>query len=505
MKSAHFAQDLLASIVVFLVALPLCMGIAIASGVDPAMGLLSGIVGGLVVGFFAGAPLQVSGPAAGLAVIVFEAIQSHGLQTFAIIVLIAGLVQILAGVFKVGQWFRAVAPAVIYAMLAGIGVLIFLSQTHVMLDIKPQSSSLDNLMAIPGSLAKVFVLDGGASHPFAGILAAMTLSILIVWNLVRSKLPSKIAIVPAPLLAIVLATVVAAVFQFPVTYVEVPESLGALIRLPAAGDFAVLSQPAVWGSALAMAVVASAESLLCAAALDKMKKGEPADLNRELVAQGIGNSVLGVLGGLPLTGVIVRSTANLDAGGKTRLSAILHGAWLLLMVAMFPWLLQKIPVSALAAVLVYIGYKLVNVQAIKELFAQGRGELTVYAVTLTSIVFLNLLTGLMIGFVLSIIHLAWKSSRLKVAVQDEKDVSNVYLQGSATVFVLHQLVDGLNNIPDTKETRVHLETLSYIDHACLMYMQEWAENKESKGSSVVVEWDALERRSKRLQILDKVS
>ena len=244
---------------------------------------------------------------------------------------------------------------------------------------------------------------------------------------------------------------------------------------------------------------------MCAAALDKMKKGEPADLNRELVAQGIGNSVLGVLGGLPLTGVIVRSTANLDAGGKTRLSAILHGAWLLLMVAMFPWLLQKIPVSALAAVLVYIGYKLVNVQAIKELFAQGRGELTVYAVTLTSIVFLNLLTGLMIGFVLSIIHLAWKSSRLKVAVQDEKDVSNVYLQGSATVFVLHQLVDGLNNIPDTKETRVHLETLSYIDHACLMYMQEWAENKESKGSSVVVEWDALERRSKRLQILDKVS
>ena len=505
MNPSTFAQDLLASVVVFLVALPLCMGVAIASGVDPAMGLVSGVVGGIVVGFLAGSPLQVSGPAAGLAVIVYEAIQSHGLETFAIIVLIAGLVQILAGVLKVGQWFRAVAPAVIYAMLAGIGVLIFLSQSHVMLDIKPQASSWENLLALPTSLAKVAVIEEGSSAFYAGILAAVTLTILFVWNGVRGKFPKALATVPAPLLAIVVATSIAAAFQFPVAYVTVPETLGAFIRLPAPEHFTVLIQPSVWGSALALAVVASAESLLCAAALDKMKKGDASDLNQELIAQGAGNSVLGIIGGLPLTGVIVRSTANLDAGGKTRLSAILHGVWLLVMVAAFPALLQTIPVSALAAVLVYIGYKLVNVQAIKTLLAQGRGEFGVYVITVTAIVFLNLLTGLMIGFVLSIIHLAWKASRLHVRVTEDSSVTNVYLQGAATVFVLHQLVDPLDKLTNHKHIHIHLETLSYIDHACLMHIQEWADKVTAAGGSVRIEWDALEKRSRGLYILDKVS
>lgn len=495
------AREGLASVVVLLVALPLCMGIAIASGVPPAMGLLTGIVGGIVVGTIAGSPLQVSGPAAGLAVIVYEIVQAHGLATLAVIMVLAGLIQVIAGALKFGQWFRAVAPAVVYALLAGIGVLIFSSQFHVMVDDAPQTSGLMNLITIPQAILKGMTPVEGTAHHLAAGIGALSLGILIVWNLIRSRLPSWLGVLPAPLLAVGVATAVAFGMQLPINYVNVPESVGSMINAPALGDFKALLNPSILGAAFALAAVASAEALLCAAAVDKLHDGERSDLDRELLAQGVGNTLLGFLGGLPLTGVIVRSSANVDAGAKTRWSAVLHGVWLLIAVALLPWLLALIPVASLAAVLVYIGYKLVKVDAIKALWKRGKAEVLVYGITVASIVATNLLEGLLIGLAASVIHLAWKASRLEVEVA-ENDLNNridVDLRGSATFVVLPKLARALDALPPTAEVHLHLEHLSYIDHACFELIEDWEKQREIHGGSLVLEWTELERRNEEMQ------
>ena len=504
MIKENLGQDFLASIVVFLVALPLCMGIAIASGVPPAMGLLSGIVGGLVVGFLAGSPLQVSGPAAGLAVIVLEAVQEFGLPTLGIMIFVAGILQMVAGFFKVGQLFRAVAPSVIYAMLAGIGILIFGSQFHVMVDDAPQGSGLTNLVTIPSAIIKGLTPSEDTPHHLAAIVGAITLAVLIGWNVIKDKLPSAVSKVPAPLLAVTVATVAAQVMGLPIAYVQLPSDLSALVTLPEMGAFADLAKPAVLGTAVAIAIVASAESLLCAAAVDRMHSGEPSDLDKELVAQGVGNTILGLLGGLPLTGVIVRSTANIEAGGQTRMSAIFHGGWLLIMITTLPWVLQMIPVSSLAAILVFIGYKLVNKDAIKELYGRGKGEIGVYLVTVACIVSINLLDGLLIGFILSIFHLAWKASQLEVAVEKgDNKIVDIRLKGAATFLVINKLTSMLDSVDQTSEIHVHLEHLAYIDHACFTALSEWGERCQAKGGTMVLEWDELTQKSQGLHIADR--
>ena len=494
-------QDLLASIVVFLVALPLCMGIAIASGVPPAMGLLSGIVGGLVVGFIAGSPLQVSGPAAGLAVIVLEAVQQFGVATLGAIVLLAGLIQITAGFLKIGQLFRAVAPAVIYAMLAGIGILILGSQFHVMVDAAPRSSGLDNLVAIPQAIVQGVTPATNTTHHLAAIVAGVTLTILVLWNVFKTRLPTGLSKVPAPLLAVTAATFVAQGLGLNIVYVDVPTGVSEMVSLIGWPQLAELANPAVLGTALALAVVASAESLLCATAVDKLHSGPQSDLNKELVAQGVGNSILGILGGLPLTGVIVRSTANLEAGGQTRWSAIFHGAWLLVMITALPWVLQLIPVASLAAVLVYIGYKLVNVAAIKELYARGKWEIAVYGVTVSCIVSINLLDGLLIGFVCSVFHLAWKASRLRVNVTEvETSKVEVDLRGAATFLVLNELTSKLDEIKPEAEVYVQHTDLAFIDHACLTALREWGHRRSNQGGATILAFDELEAKSRGLAV-----
>ncbi|MFK7928955.1 MAG: SulP family inorganic anion transporter, partial [Myxococcota bacterium] len=301
------AREFLASIVVFLVALPLCMAIAIASGVPPAMGLVSGIIGGIVVGCIAGSPLQVSGPAAGLVVLVVEIVQAHGIGTLAVLIIIAGVLQIAAGVFRIGQWFRAIAPAVIYAMLAGIGVLIFASQFHVMVDHEPVSSGIINLITIPASIYKGIMPVDGSAHHLAAAIGMLTLVVLVGWNFLRTRLPLVLAVLPAPLLAVIAGSLAAFLFDLKIIYVKVPSSITELVRFPALDDFSALLDPALLGSAIALACVASAESLLSAAAVDKLHDGPRTNYDKELIAQGVGNMILGAIGGLPLTGVIVRS------------------------------------------------------------------------------------------------------------------------------------------------------------------------------------------------------
>lgn len=488
--------EALASVVVFLVALPLCMGIAIASGVPPAMGLVSGIVGGLVVGALAGSPLQVSGPAAGLAVIVFEIVNGHGLEMLGPIVILAGVLQAAAGRFRLGQWFRAVAPAVIYGMLAGIGVLIFGSQFHVMVDAEPVSNGLTNLLTIPIAIGKGINPVEGSPHHYAAGVGVLTLSILVVWNNIRVRLPSMLKAIPAPLLAVAAAIGCASMFQLPIAYVSVPKALGELIMLPTTETLLRLTEPAVISSAVALAVIASAEALLCAIAVDKLHEGPRSDLDRELFAQGIGNTIAGILGALPVTGVIVRSTANVESGSTTRVSAVLHGIWLLLAVAAVPFLLELIPIASLAAILVYIGWRLVDIKIPVALWARGKGEFFIYLSTVVAIVVTNLLTGLIIGFALSVLKLAWSFSHLIVDIRTAEDSTrtDVHLTGSGTFVGLPALARSLEQIPIAHEVHIHLDNVDFIDHACFELMSDWKKQYESRDGKVFVEWESLAAR-----------
>lgn len=483
-------RDFLASIVVFLVALPLCLGIAIASGAPPMAGLITGIVGGIVVGTFAGSPLQVSGPAAGLVAIVYEIINKFGMEGLGVVVLVAGVLQIAAGFFRIGQWFRAISPAVIQGMLAGIGVLIVASQFHVMLDVKPESSGLANILTIPESVMKgLFPPNDTSSHHWAAMIGVISIITILAWNL----LPSRFRMVPSALAAVLLSVTLAAVWQLPVNLVDVPGQFFSAIHFPTAESLKLLGNGDIWTMILTITIVASAETMLSASAVDRMHNGPRTDYDKELVAQGIGNTVSGALGALPITGVIVRSTANIHAGAQTRRSAIMHGFWILALVAFFPFLLEKIPTSALAAILVYTGYKLVRIDTVKKLW-QGGGwwDVAIYAVTLGMVVATNLLEGVIAGTVLALARLLYTLAKLEgVAVTDGEGRIELFLRGSATFISLPKLVSILESQPPGKDVHVYIEQLSHIDHACIEQLQTWEKLYQQSGGQVTVEWHAL--------------
>ncbi|RCI76232.1 SulP family inorganic anion transporter, partial [Pseudomonas aeruginosa] len=288
-------RDLMASVVVFLVALPLCMGIAIASGMPPAKGLLTGIVGGLVVGFLAGSPLQVSGPAAGLAVLVFELVRTYGVAMLGPILLLAGAIQLLAGRLRLGCWFRVTSPAVVYGMLAGIGILIVLSQLHVMLDLAPKVSGLDNLLAFPQAAFAALGSLGMDSGLDAALLGLGTIAVMWGWDKLR---PQRLRFLPGALLGVSLATLASLWLALDVRRVEVPANLGEAIDWLRPADLLALADPSLLLAAVVVAFIASAETLLSAAAVDRLHDGPRSDMDRELSAQGVGNMLCGLLGAL---------------------------------------------------------------------------------------------------------------------------------------------------------------------------------------------------------------
>jgi MFS superfamily sulfate permease-like transporter len=618
-------SDLLASLVVFLVALPLCMGISIASGADVAAGLVTGIVGGLVVGFFSGAPLQVSGPAAGLTVVCAEVIHEHGLPALGIVVMWAGILQLIAGVFKLGQWFRAVSPAVVHGMLSGIGVLILSSQLHVMVDDRPRHGGLANLLSIPeaikkglplptwearsdrevrlellqtfghlherqaeiaahvgrlvspsrsedpspeqveqlkpfvplqqaviadllaarekadlaslarlggtngpdipgsmqqarrslagaaadlesGSVVKAAnsqqqaasalaeVLAGLKNHDWAAKVGLTCIAIIILW---QSLAPRRLRFIPGPLLAIVFVTVLAWAASLPVLYVEVPDRLIDGLTFPA---FHVLTDFPIKDllvASLFMAVIASAETLLCAGAVDRMQTGPRTQYDRELAAQGLGNIICGSLGALPMTGVIVRSAANVQAGGKTRLSAILHGLWLLVFVVALGFLLRMIPTAALAGILVYTGFKLIDFKGLWHLWKTSRSEAAILVITVVVIVVEDLLVGVLTGVVLSAVKLLITFSHLDVRLLPTVGHPNRYtltMSGAATFLRLPVLADKLEEVPNGAHLHVDFEHLDYIDHACLELLLSWAKQHESAGGQLYIDWGMLHAR-----------
>ncbi|CAN5488700.1 SulP family inorganic anion transporter [soil metagenome] len=489
----NFGNDFLASVVVFIVALPLCMGIAIASGVDPAKGILTGVIGGLVVSAIGGSQLQVSGPAAGLAVLVLELIREHGIEKMGVIIFLAGIIQVMAGLSRFAPWFRAVPPAVIHGMLSGIGLLILAAQFHVMVDDTPKGSGINNLLSIPMAIYKGLNWaghDGDSTHHIAAAIGVLTILILALWQ--RFAI-GRMKVLPGSLVAVVVATAVASFLHLNMHYVTIPNNLFAAISLPKPSLLMSVFNWEIFFDALAIAFIAAAETLLTCSALDKMHTGQRTNYDRELIGQGIGNTLCGLLGGLPLTGVMVRSGVNVNAGARTRASAFMHGLWILTFVALFPNVLELIPTSVLAALLVFTGYKMINWKVFKEIKQYGRSEAAIYLITIILIVCVDLLTGVIAGVVLSIGKLLYIFSRLdiKITEQPERNRTDVSLKGAATFLSLPRIAEAIESVKPTTELHVHLEDVEYIDHACLDTMMDWDKQHRATGGTLVMDWGTL--------------
>ncbi|NBW10044.1 MAG: SulP family inorganic anion transporter [Caulobacteraceae bacterium] len=488
-RKVGFSRDLTASIVVFLVAMPLCMGIAVASGVPAERGLITGIIGGIVVGALAGSPLQVSGPAAGLAVIVFDVVQKHGLSALGPILVVAGLIQLIAGALKVGGWFRAISPAVVHGMLAGIGLLIVVGQFHVLFGDAPRAHGLENIMAIPGAIGGLSLAAFGNAEATL-IVGLTTIVALVGWEKIR---PKKLKLVPGALLGVLAGSIVAGVFGLNVQMISVPESIASAIAIPGLDAFAELVDPVLLGTALAIAFIASAETLLSAAAVDQMHDGPRTKYNKELFAQGVGNMICGVLGALPMTGVIVRSSANVQAGAVSRWSAVMHGVWILAFVAVLPWVLKMVPSAALAGVLVVTGWRLVSLKHARHLFSRyGLLPALIWAVTFITVVATDLLVGVLVGMALTLVELAPHLLRMGLKVvrkdADHADTAphEVKLEGTATFLQLPGLTKVLEAAPTQGELQLDARRLSFMDHTSAEAIKDWIRGRERAGGSVVV-------------------
>lgn len=483
--SRYFVRDFTASIVVFLVAMPLCMGIAIASGVPPEKGLVTGIIGGIVVGLLAGSPLQVSGPAAGLAVIVFEFVRDNGLSALGPVLVLAGALQLLAGVAKLGGVFRAISPAVVHGMLAGIGALIVIGQFHILFDAKPLSNGIDNLAMMPARVLGLTPFDLRSTE-LALMLGLLTIGTMLAWEKLK---PARLGLVPGALLGVLAATGVAWGFGLDVARIAVPDSIGAAFALPG-GDFLTpLTNGSLIVSAIAIAFIASAETLLSAAAVDRMHDGVRTDYNKELRAQGVGNLLCGVVNALPMTGVIVRSSANVQAGAMSRTSAVLHGVWILGFVALLPFILREVPMAALGGVLVVTGWKLVSLKQVRRLFeVHGFMPALIWVATFTLVVTTDLLTGVLVGLALSALELVphLRNLRFRVGEQTVGETVRLELEGAATFLGLTRLTNALEQVPVAKPVHVDLDRVHAMDHTTAEMLTEWLARRKQRGDAVTV-------------------
>ncbi len=467
--SPNLRKDLLSSIVVFLVALPLSLGIALASGAPVIAGLIAAACGGIVVGLFGGAPLQVSGPAAGLTVIVFGTVHTFGWATTCLIGLVAGVMQIALGWMKVARAALAITPAVVHGMLAGIGLTIALAQACVVFGGKASATALANVTHLPGLATN--------GHLPSILLGALAIAILMVWP----KLPKSVRTVPGPLVAVIVPTIISIAGNFTMARVDLPE------RLTEGFVFPTVPPVSMWGGVFAaaatIALVASVESLLSAVATDKMHNGPRADLDRELIGQGAANLVSGALGGLPVTGVIVRSSANIASGATSRLSAILHGVWIVAFVALFGAHIEKIPLAVLAGLLVHVGLRLVSMHHIKDL-ARHR-ELPVYVVTALGVTFLGLLTGVAMGLALSFGILLRRMGQVRIETKTSEDGIRILVDGTLTSLTVPKLVQRLSAVPQGATVDIDLH-VDFMDHAAFEALHDWEASYVRKGGSVNV-------------------
>ncbi len=498
---SHLKSDLPASLVVFLVAVPLCLGIALASGAPLFSGIIAGIVGGIVVGTLSGSPLGVSGPAAGLAVIVLTAIQDLGaFDIFLLAVVISGVFQFILGVLKAGIIGYYFPNSVIKGMLAGIGVIIFLKQIpHALGYDKDYEGNLAFSQADGHNTFSQFYYMLEGITPGAVLITALSVAILILWERKFMKKIALFKIVQGPLVVVALGIILNIILtgtswglqSDQVVSIPVADGLSGVINLFTFPDFSAWNNPQVYTVAITIAVVASLETLLCLEATDKldpMKRVSPA--NQELRAQGIGNMVSGLIGGLPVTQVIVRSSTNILSGGKTKVSAISHGFILLFSVVMIPFVINMIPLSCLAAILFMVGYKLAKPSLFKEMYKKGWHSFLPFMVTIVGIVFTDLLTGIGIGMAVAIFYVLYENYKKPFLFETDTHVhpdgGEVTLQLSEDVTFLNKanIQRALNAIPANSTVNIDASKSVSIDIDVIEIIEEFEVNALEKNINV---------------------
>lgn len=429
-------------------------------------GLISAVVGGIVLGFIGGSPLSVSGPANGLMVVTAGLVAQFGWRVTCLITVAAGVLQLILGLSRIARAVLAISPVVVHAMLAGIGITIALQQTHVLLGGESHSSAWDNVIGLPAQIL-------GAHRPGL-ILGMLVIAIMVAWRWA----PAKLAAVPGPLVAIVVVTTISVVFPFQVSRITLDGSVLEALQLPALphGNWA-----AVVLGVITVTLITSVQSLLTAVATDRMHNGPRTELNRELIGQGASNIVSGGIGGLPIAGVIVRSSANIKAGAKTSASTILHGFWILLFTLPFAGLIEQIPTAALAGLLIVIGIQLLQPAHIET--ALKTGDLAIYLVTIVAVVFLNLLHGVVIGLALAIAMTGWRVIRAKVDAQPVGDEWRVIVEGACTFLSLPRLTRELASVPERATVTLHI-AVSYLDHAAHQAITDWQRQHRATGGKV---------------------
>jgi len=485
----HFRQDLPASIVVFFVAVPLCLGIALGSGAPLFAGIIAGIIGGIVVGLASGSPLGVSGPAAGLVVIVLGAIATLGSwEAFLLAVVFMGVIQLLMGFFKLGFIAYYFPGSVIKGMLTGIGLLIILKQLPHALGYDKDFEGDDAFLQQDGentfeALTSMF----GAINPGVLLITAISMGILILWDTVLTKKHKIFGVINGPLVAVL--TGIGLQLAFLNGLLPFTLSPDQVVSIPVAGsvseflgqftlpDFSSLNNPAIYTTAFVLAVVASLETLLCVEATDKLdpeKRITPT--NRELKAQGLGNLISGLIGGLPITQVIVRSSTNITFGGRSKLSAILHGVYLLIAAVAIPGILNLIPLSTLAAILIIVGYKLAKPSLFKSMFAKGKEQFVPFIATIAGILLTDLLIGISIGLAFAGFHLLLQNYRNAYDVIDISDSPHdhhIVLSEEVSFLNKGAILQMLNKVPENSFILIDGSKSKYIHPDVVEVIQDY--------------------------------
>ena len=507
---SNLKSDFASGLVVFLVALPLCLGIALASGAPLFSGIISGVIGGIVVGYLSNSHISVSGPAAGLTAIVLTAITDLGsFNNFLLAVLIAGSIQLILGYIKAGTISNYFPTSVIEGMLAGIGVIIVLKQIPHAFGYDPDFEGDLDFVQPDGqnTFTELFqILD----HVQLGsiIVTLISLSILIFWN--KSNFLKKIKLVPPALIAVIVSII------FNETFIQMGSSFAIpkqhLVNLPmpttfdefknifVLPNFAAITNTKVWIIAMTIAVVASIETLLCVEAADRMDTLKRlTDTNTELKAQGVGNIISSLLGGLPMTSVVVRTTANCVSGAKSKMSAIIHGLFLLISVLAFPYVLNKIPLATLAAVLLTVGYKLANPNTLKHFWVKGKYQFIPFVATLVAVVFTDLLKGVMLGMFINIIFVLKGNMKHAYIFRKEE-----YQEGDIIHIDLAQEVSFLNkasiknlfkSIPENSKVIINASNTVYIENDTISMINEFA-NILSKDLNIDVKLQGFKKEYK---------
>lgn len=497
---AHWRQDIPASVVVFLVALPLCLGIAMASGAPLFSGLTAGIVGGLVVGTLSKSPLSVSGPAAGLTVIVLDAIQTlPTFEAFLLAVCLAGVLQIIFGFIRAGVIGDFIPASVINGMLAAIGLILIMKQLPHAFGYDGDYMGDHAFLQTDGqnTLSTLWYVLNNHFSLGAILISVTSLVFMFWWEKRQVKMTSWLRYVPGPLLVVVFGVCASEFFKAmmplmvlqPEQMVAVPVTESAMqlineLRFP---DFAHIGNKAVWVVAITLALVASIESLLSIEAVDKLdpyRRITPT--NRELLAQGVGNTISGLIGGLPVTSVIVRSSANISAGGRTKLSAIFHAVLLLICVLAIPKLLNSIPLSALAAILIAVGYKLTKPAIFMQKYRKGLRHFIPFVVTITAILFTDLLVGIAIGVATGVLFILLQNFRSAVILVE--DENHYLLRLKKDIFFIHkyELKKTLREIPDNASVLLDVSKIGFVDRDNADMINQFIDAARMRGIKVTL-------------------